>query len=68
MGINIKKLNEEHRGRHVLYKQFKGCDYTLIEEGVITGWNDRCIFVRYKNDIISKATYPQDLEFSIGDY
>jgi hypothetical protein len=33
------------------------------EDGVITSFNDHCVFVRYKGDHFSKATSRQDLEW-----
>lgn len=32
-----------------------------IEYGIITGYNDKYIFVRYASDVSSKATSPEDL-------
>lgn len=47
---------EKDIGRKVIYKAYK-----QIEEGVITSFNDVCVFVRYGSDIHSKATDRQDL-------
>ena len=66
--LDILKLNEKHIGRYVTYTPFDDCDKSLIEQGVITSWNQRIIFVRYGNDTNSKATSPSDLNFSIGGY
>jgi hypothetical protein len=33
------------------------------EDGVITSVNSTYVFVRYRGDTGSKATYPEDLEF-----
>jgi len=41
-------------GRKVVYTPFIGCDPELREEGVITSYNDKFIFVRYGNDVNSK--------------
>ena len=46
--------------RHLLF----GNRDKMIEErnlGTVTSKNDRFIFVQYKDDIQSKATYPKDL-------
>ena len=50
-------------GRYVKYTPFKGCDKSQIELGVITSVNDSYVFVRYGNDLHSKATNPSDLSF-----
>lgn len=55
------KMNESRR---VIYRPFPNCPPELIEEGVITGSNGKYIFVRYGNDINSKATNPKDIDFS----
>lgn len=57
------KLSETESNRKVIYKPFPNCPPELIEEGVITGSNDRYIFVRYGSDINSKATNPKDVDF-----
>ena len=59
--MNIAELQINDKDRLVIYKQ--GTDEQ--EEGVITSWNDRFVFVRYGGDNHSKATYPQDLTFSL---
>lgn len=35
----------------------------ILEQGVITSVNDTYVFVRYKGDEHSKATYPDELNF-----
>ena len=50
-------------GRYVTYIPFEGCDKSQYELGVITSVNDRYVFVRYGNQINSKATRPEDLRF-----
>jgi hypothetical protein len=64
--IDIKKLNENSKGRRVLYNNgFK------VEKGVIKSWNDKYIFVVYKcnddwgryMDYTGCATNPEDLTF-----
>lgn len=57
--MEIKSLKGVDVGRKVVYS----CNLTDKEEGVITSWNERYIFVRYGNDCHSKATNPKHLEF-----
>lgn len=54
-------------GKKVVYTPFIGCDPEMREEGVITGFNDRFVFVRYGNDVSSKATFPEDLNYVGGN-
>lgn len=49
-------------GRYVTYIPFKGCDKSQYELGVITSVNDKYVFVRYGNEINSKATRAEDLK------
>lgn len=49
-------------GRYVTYTPFKGCSKDQLELGVITSVNERYVFVRYGNEINSKATRPEDLK------
>lgn len=48
-------------GRRVEYIPFEGCDKSLYESGIITSVNSKYCFVRYENDINSKATRPEDI-------
>lgn len=57
--IEIKSLSEKDRDRKVIYKNRVG----KIQEGRITSWNDRFVFVDYYNSGIGSATKPEDLEF-----
>lgn len=57
--IEILKLTKWDENRLVIYK--KGA--SKQEEGIITSWNSKFIFVRYHGDIHSKATAPEDLNF-----
>jgi len=61
--MKIENLKEDDVGRKVVYVPFEGCDPSMNEEGVITSWNERNVFVRYGSDYHSKATYPCDIEF-----
>lgn len=49
--------------RKVVYKPFPNCSSDQIEEGVVTSYNDKYVFVRYGNDVNSKATDPKGIEF-----
>lgn len=57
------KLEDAIPERKVVYTPFKNCDPKLIEEGVITSVNSKYVHVRYGNDIHSKATDPDDIEY-----
>ena len=61
--IKIEELKEEHKNRSVVYTDGTG----EIEEGHITSWNKRFIFVDYgKSCGRGIATDPCDLNFSHG--
>lgn len=47
-------------GRSVVYTAHEGAK---AEDGVITGVSDIFVFVRYRGDVSSKATRPQDLQW-----
>jgi|SaaInlStandDraft_3_1057020.scaffolds.fasta_scaffold677915_1 hypothetical protein len=58
--IDIKTLNEKDIGRQVVYST-----YNEKEEGHITSFNDKFIFVDYGSSCgRGIATDPQDLDFS----
>ncbi len=57
--IDIKSLKESDTNRKVIYKKPNG----KSEEGRITSWNDRFIFVDYYNNGMGAATNPKNLEF-----
>lgn len=61
------KLSEarENIGRKVVYTPFKDCEYYMKETGVITSTNNKFVFVRYGNDVNSKATMAEDLELEV---
>ena len=46
----------------LLIYHFRGCSKDQNELGVITSVNETYVFVRYGNDINSKATRPEDLK------
>lgn len=48
--------------RAVIYRPPGG----TAERGVITGFNDSVVFVRYGHDANSKATLRRDLEYEEG--
>jgi hypothetical protein len=49
-------------GRYVVYTPFEGCSDNQKEVGVITSVNDTYVFVRYGDELHSKATRPEDLK------
>jgi hypothetical protein len=53
---------QEDIGRKVIYtgNRYPG---GLIEEGVITSFNEHAVFVRYGKEVGSKATSREDLEW-----
>jgi hypothetical protein len=57
--IDLSTLKPDHVGQLVIYTPGSG----PREDGVITSWNDKYIFVRYGADKISKATNPKYLDF-----
>ena len=59
--IKIKELKKEDVGRMVIYQSFDE-----RQEGRITSWNDRFIFVDFDNTGRGQAVRPFDLEFTDG--
>jgi len=59
------RIEHAEIGRQVVYTPFEGCHEKLLEYGVITGRNDKFVFVRYGCDIYSKATWPGDIEYTL---
>lgn len=57
--IEISKLNEKDVNRLVVYMSFND----RIEQGRVTSWNDKFIFVDYTNVGRGVATDPKDLHF-----
>lgn len=57
--IDIKSLKESDINRKVIHKKPNGNS----EEGRITSWNDRFIFVDFYNNGMGAATNPKKLEF-----
>ena len=57
------KEASENIWKHVRYIPYKGCSPSEYEYGVITSCNDAYVFVRYSDDVRSKATRAEDLEF-----
>ena len=56
--IDSSALKDEDLGRAVVYEDFRG-----IEEGRLTGWNDRYIFVRFKGPG-GEACMPESVRFA----
>lgn len=61
--INPAELKPEHINRLVVYSAHKDA---RPEQGRITSWNDKFIFVDYDNTGRGKATPPEKLEFVYG--
>ena len=51
-------------GRRVTYREFDGS----FEHGIITSFNDHCVFVQYKLGCTSQATSREDLEWGWVGY
>jgi len=58
--IDIKKLLPSDIKRKVVYQAHEGAK---LEEGIITSFNDKFIFVDYQNVGRGQATPPDKLEF-----
>jgi hypothetical protein len=54
---------EQDIGRLVLYRN--RAHPSEPDEGVITSFNEHCVFVRYGSDVHSKGTARKDLEWSL---
>lgn len=50
-------------GRKVVYRERGDFPGHKVEEGVITSFNDHCVFVRYGSGCTSAATRREDLEW-----
>jgi hypothetical protein len=61
--INQEELKQEHKNRLVLYRSHDGAK---PEQGRITSWNDKFIFVDFDNTGRGQATPPSKLEFVYG--
>lgn len=61
-------ITKAKAGRKVIYTPFEGCDRDLLEEGVITSFNECNIFVRFGSDIHSQACTPSDLKYATPPY
>jgi hypothetical protein len=59
--MELSQLTPTDIGRTVVYKKNTSCR----QEGVITSWKNKMIFVRYGSDKHSKATYSQDLSWGV---
>ena len=57
--IDIKQLTAEDVGRKVVYKTLQ-----VLEEGIISSYNDKYVFVKYGTCSTAQATSPTDLEFA----
>lgn len=61
--INLSELKPDHVNRLVVYRSHEGA---RPEQGRITSWNERFIFVDYDNTGRGQATPPEKLEFVYG--
>lgn len=61
--INPEELKPEHKNRLVIYRSGDG---VRPEQGRITSWNDKFIFVDFDNTGRGQATPPSKLEFVYG--
>lgn len=52
-------IGEVELNRKVVYTDGTG----KKEEGIITSSNSKFVFVRYGNDVNSKATRPEDIDY-----
>lgn len=59
MKIQNTELTEQHIGQSVVYRLW----HNEPEQGVITSFNDRYVFVRYGSNTTSQATSPEDLNW-----
>ena len=58
--INIKKLSQKDIGRKVIYQENKN---KTPQDGTITSFNNRYIFVNYSTGNQGIATSPKDLNW-----
>lgn len=56
--INIKELTEKDIGRNIIYER----EYCKKEVGVLTSWNNKYIFVKFKGPN-GEACEPCDVRF-----
>jgi hypothetical protein len=61
MNIRGIKLTPAHVGHAVVYWPHRG----PCEQGWITSWNVRYVFVRYAGEVDSIATHPTKLELLV---
>jgi hypothetical protein len=62
-GEEMIEPTEDDIGRAVVYTGHRRYPGGVLEEGVITSFHDRAVFVRYGADKHSKATSRADLEW-----
>lgn len=66
MQIEEQTLTEEDVGRRVRYVPMHAdgdVTHEDCEDGKISGWNDKFVFVRYHQGDTSAATLPEDLRW-----
>jgi hypothetical protein len=59
------EINEAVIGKVVIYTPYTNCSPDLKERGVITNVTEKYVFVRYGNELQSKATNVSDLEYEL---
>ena len=57
--IDIKKLTKEDIDRNIVYHR----KYCKTEEGKLSSWNDKYVFVRFKGPS-GEACDPEDVSFA----
>lgn len=60
--IDLASLTKSDVGRGVVYRP--GHPWVPPEDGNISSWNDKYVFVRYRGDLHTKATDPRDLDWA----
>jgi hypothetical protein len=58
--IHIELLKESDKGKSVVYAPF---DFSRPDRGIITGWDEKYIFVRFTNVDKPYPVNPEDLTF-----
>jgi len=58
--IHIELLKESDKGKTVIYSPF---DFSKPDKGIITGWDEKYIFVHFTNVNKPYPVNPEDLTF-----
>lgn len=62
--INPATLTEADKGRKVIYQEPGGFEGAKRQEGELSSWNERYVFVRFKGPN-GEACNPEDVTFSL---